>query len=71
MDSVPLSPVISGVPQGTVLGPLLFFILMSDINIGVLNAKVVSIADDTRLYSKISYVEECYSSQSHLNDQKI
>ena len=45
------SPVISGVPQGTVLGPLLFLILMSDIDIVVLNAKVVSFADDTRLYS--------------------
>ena len=46
------SPVICGVPQGTVLGPLFFLILMSDIDIGVLNAKVVSFADDTRLYSK-------------------
>ena len=61
------SPVISGVPQGTVLGPLLFLIiLMSDIDIGVLNAKVVSFADDTRLYSKISYVEDCDSLQSQL-----
>ena len=61
------SPVISEVPQGTVLGPLLFLILMSDIDSGVLNAKVVSFADDTRLYSKISYVEDCDSLQSDLN----
>ena len=61
------SPVISGVRQGTVLGPLLFLILMSDIDIGVLKAKIVSFADDTRLYSKISYVEDCDSLQSDLN----
>ena len=61
------SPVINGVPRGTVLGPLLFLILMSDIDSGVLNAKVVSFADDTRLYSNISYVEDCDSLQSDLN----
>ena len=42
-------PVISRVPRGIVLGPLLFLILMSDI--GVLNAKVVSFADATLLNS--------------------
>ena len=61
------SPVISGVSQGTVLGPLLFLILMSDIDIRVLNAKVVCFADDTQLYSKISYVEDCDSLQYDLN----
>ena len=49
------------------LGPLLFLIIMSDIDIGVLNAKVVSFADDTQLYSKISYVEDCDLLQSDLN----
>ena len=61
------SPMISGVAQVTVLGPLLVLILMSDIDIRVLNAKVVSFADDTRLYSKISYAEDCDSLQSDLN----
>ena len=44
------SPVISGVPQGTVLGPLLFIILMCDINSGITASSMVSFADDTRLY---------------------
>ena len=45
------------------LGALLF--LMSDIVI--LNVKVVSFADDSQLYSKISYVEDYDSLQSDLN----
>ena len=56
------SPVISGVPQGTVLGPLLFLM----IDIGVLNAKVVGFADDTRLFSKIFFMLKIVT-QSDLN----
>ena len=51
--------VISGVPQGTVLGPLLFLILMSDIDEGITNSKIISFADDTRLYNSVSEVEDC------------
>ena len=49
------SPVISGVPQGTVLCPL-FIILMRAINSGITSSSMVSFADDTRLYYGISNV---------------
>ena len=48
------SPVLSGVPQGTVLGPLLFIIMISDINKDILSSKIISFADDTRVYTNIS-----------------
>ena len=51
------SEVLSGVPQGTVLGPVLFLILMSDITEGI-NCNIVSFADDTRLYSAINSVTD-------------
>ena len=61
------SPVISGVPQGTVLGPLLFIILMCDINSGITASSMVSFADDTRLYHGISNVDDCAILQNDLN----
>jgi hypothetical protein len=49
------SQVRSGVPQGTVLGPVLFVILMTNINRDVNFAKVCSFADDTRLFGKAGF----------------
>ena len=60
-------PVISGVPQGTVLGPLLFIIMIADINKDVASSKLISFADDTRVYSQIADTEDCDSLQQDLN----
>ena len=60
-------PVISGVPQGTVLGPLLFIIKIADINRDVVSSKLISFADDTRVYSQIVDTEDCDSLQQDLN----
>ena len=61
------SPVLSGVPQGTVLGPLLFLILMGDINSRISSSSIVSFADDARLYHSISNVDDCSFLQHDLN----
>ena len=61
-------PVLSGVPQGTVLSPLLLLIMIIDIDKGISpSSKLVSFADDTRVYSCINDIEKCDQLQIDLN----
>ena len=52
------SEVISGVPQGSVLGPLPFLVMIGDINQGVTHSRVTSFADDTRVSKAIRTEED-------------
>ena len=61
------SHALSGVPLGTVLGPLLFIILIGDNNRGISSSSIVTFADDTRLYHCISSVDGCTMLQNYLN----
>ncbi len=59
--------VTSGVPQGPVLGPLLFLCHSADLTDSVKHSKFNMFADDTKLYNGIHTMQDCYLLQEDLN----
>jgi hypothetical protein len=60
--------IISGVPQGTVLGPILFILFINDLESCVKNSKVRFFADDTRVCKQISSEADTGELQADLDN---
>ena len=55
----PPCPVLRGIPQGTVLGPLLFLLFIDDISEVTQKSNIILYADDAKLYTEVSSISDC------------
>jgi hypothetical protein len=62
----PWAPVTSGVPQGSVLGPLLFLIYVNDLPDWI-RSEMRMFADDTKIWNKIADLGDCVKLQDDLD----
>ena len=56
----------SGVPQGSVLGPILFLVYINDLEEGV-TCKILKFAEDTKLFRKTKEVGDKHNLQDDID----
>ena len=61
-------PVTFGVPQGSLLRPILFQLFVDDLPDTVKTLRVACYADDTKIFKSIDSITDCNALQSDLND---
>ncbi len=64
IDSDPME-ITCGVPQGSILGPLLFLIYMTDLALCLAHTHSILFADDTTIYMSSNDIEQLYRLVNH------
>ena len=59
--------VTSGIPQGSVLGPILFVVFINDL-LDCVDSEVLMFADDTKLYRTIAHQSDIQTVQNDINN---
>ena len=62
------APVLSGVPQGSVLGPVLFICYINDMP-DTVSSLMFMYADDAKVAREVSTVSDCNNIQADLDSQ--
>ena len=57
-------PICSGVPQGSILGPALFFLFINDLSDAVEESNIDMFADDTNIYKEVKSAADALSSHA-------
>ena len=60
-------PVLSGIPQGSILGPLLFLIFINDLPSALSSSLVLLFADDAKCFMSVSSQSDCLLLQNDLS----
>ena len=59
--------VTSGVPQGSILGPMLFLLYVNDLADTIKNSRCAAFADDTKIFRRIDSISDAVSLQDDLD----